>query len=143
MFWFQPDPLIGTMKASAAAITPGSVRTRSMAWFWTCCSDAGSIGGAAQVDADRDDAVLPEAGIHGDEVAQAASEEQRADDQHHRQRDLDDDERAAQREPLVRVGARASARLHRLGRVRAGRLERRAQTEQQAGERPRRAVTNA
>src|SRR5262249_1751113 len=66
--------------------------------------------GAAQVETDEEHTVLPEAGIEHHQVAQAAHEQQRADDEYERQRHLGDHQSATQAEALVGIGGATAAR---------------------------------
>ena len=61
---------------------------------------------------DDEEVVGPEPGIDGHQVAQRAHEEERAHDQHQRERHLRDDEEPPQAEALAGGGDAAAARLH-------------------------------
>ena len=80
-----------------------------------------------------DDQVVPdEPGVERRQVAERSNEQQRADDERQRQRDLHDDEQAAQLETLMRVGRSAASRLHHRCRVHARGSKRRDDTEDHA-----------
>ena len=89
--------------------------------------------GSAQVDSHHHH-VRIEAQFDRAEVFQGAPEEQRADHEHHRERDLHDHQPAPQRERLVSFGRRSAAGLHGIRQITASGLERRAEAEQHARE---------
>ena len=115
---FQPAPLTGTMRASAAASTPGSARSRAVMSSNASRRAVSRHGRAAIIEVHDQNAVLPESGVEGHQVPQAADEQQRADDEHERQRDLRDDQAAPQAEALARVGRPAAAGFHRCAGLR-------------------------
>src|SRR6185369_10563863 len=78
--------------------------------------------------------VLAESGIEPRQVEERPREEQRADDEHERQRHLQADERAAEAEALAAVGQSAAPRFHRRAGRRAGRADGRCESEDEARE---------
>ena len=90
------------------------------------------IGRQRQRLPDRVHTLGVEAEIDSANVLVAAQQQTRADDEHHAQRDLRDDERAHQPRPAADDAARLRAQ-HGLGRRRA-RAQRRQEPEQQRGE---------
>src|SRR6184192_3719268 len=87
--------------------------------------------GSAQVDSHHRHVGI-EAQVDRAEVFQGAPEEQRADHEHHRERDLHHHQPAPQRERLVSFGRRSAAGLHGIRQITARGLERRAEAEQHA-----------
>jgi len=98
---------------------------RRPSWLWHA--------GVPEIEVGDDKAFLLEPGIQRHQVAEAADEQQGADDQHERQRDLTDDQRAAHAETLAGVGGSAAAGLHRGAGCDAGGAQRGHQAEQQTG----------
>ena len=88
--------------------------------------------GLAQVDAGHDDAVAVEARIDVDEILQAAREQERADEQHERERDLGDDERAPDADALAAGRQAAAADLEDAVRADPRRLQRGRKAEDHA-----------
>ena len=80
------------------------------------------------------DAALSHAGVEGHQVAIAADEEQRGDQQHHGDGDLGDDHQALHGEALAAAGASALAGLERADRVDAGGAHRGKGAKDDAGE---------
>ena len=111
MLLFQPLPLTGTMNACARDVTPGSARKAAGDLVVERGPALRRDPGFPQIQVHDQQAVLPEAGVDRHQVSQAADEEQRADDEHERQRHLHDDERAPQPEPLARIRASRGCRL--------------------------------
>ncbi len=115
--------------------TPGAWLMRS-----TICVNAGALsgGGLPGSESRRDlhgqHVVRIEPGIDAHQRDEAADEERRADEQHHRERDLGDDEHAAHALPAG-AGARAArAVLQRLREIGPRQLQRRDDAEEQAGD---------
>ena len=88
----------------------------------------------AHVKGRDDDAVLREPRVEGHQVAQAASEQQRAGDEHQGERNLQDDEAAPEPESFARVGGAAAGRSHSGAGRRTGGADGRHQAEQHAGD---------
>ena len=86
----------------------------------------------AHVDPGHDDALAAEARIEGEEVLQAAREEERADEEHERERDLADHERAPQADALAAGGLAAAADLEDAVGADARRLQGRHEAEEHA-----------
>ena len=95
MLLFQPLPLTGTMNAAP----PTRRRPAARRSLRSACRRTSAVRrplrtvARRQIEVHDQDAVLAESGIERHEVAQAAHEQQRADDQHERHRDLRDDQR--------------------------------------------------
>ena len=130
----SPPPPIGTKFDANAACTPGSASTRATMSSTRLAFASGAVVlRAGQVEPHRHQRPRIEAERRGLEVEEAAHEQRRADEQHERQRDLDDDERAA--EPGAgTAGVAAAALLEALLEVAARRLERRREPEDDAGQ---------
>ena len=82
-----------------------------------------------QVDLHRQQVARLEAGRHAHQLREAARHQAGADQQHQRERDLDDHERAQQ--PPARMARRARERVHRVAQAGARRLDRGDEAEDQ------------
>ena len=103
---FQKPPVSGVLfDQRRHPATPGSAATRFLQVLAHDLQSAPRIVGHAGCGCDRLDLddVLIEAGIDGQQVVERPREQQRADQQHQRQRDLRHHQRRAQAESLARL----------------------------------------
>ena len=120
---FQFDPSIGSEKASAALVTPGSAANAGQQVGVE--PQAARLGPlfAGQRESHGEQMVRLETGLDARDLAERAHHQARAGEQHERQRHFDDHEAAAQTMRAGRCAGRAAARQRRLT-ANAGRLKR-------------------
>src|SRR4051794_3427775 len=92
-------------------------------------------GRVADVRVDEKDSAALKAGGERRQLAPATDEQSRANKEHDRQRDLNDDQRLAHREPAMTFGNAPPLRLHGRLRIDTSRAPRRREAEEQTGDR--------
>ena len=122
------------MRAPAAAVTPGTARTRSSSSRTNATRRSRGTRRRSYFALDDEDVVSRKARVEREEVAQASDEEQRAHEEDEREGHLRNDERASDRQ--TRTGPRdaAASGLERLERVRLRGLHGGEKPEEHAGE---------